>query len=37
MRRAEMKALIELGLMTNAPFRLRRLSDRTKVRAQRPS
>ena len=32
MRRAEMKALIEEGRMQNAPFRLRRIADRTKVR-----
>jgi hypothetical protein len=35
MRRDQMKALIELGLMTNAPFRLRRIGDRTKVREVR--
>ena len=32
MRRAEMKALIAQGRMTNAPFRLRRVDDRIKVR-----
>jgi hypothetical protein len=32
MRRSEMKALIEQGRMTNAPFRLRRIADRTRVR-----
>jgi hypothetical protein len=33
MRRSEMKILIEQGRMTNAPFRLRRIADRTRVRA----
>jgi hypothetical protein len=33
MRREEMKALIAQGRMTNAPFRLRRIADRTRVRS----
>ena len=32
MRREQMKTLIEQGRMTNAPFRLKRMGDRTKLR-----
>jgi hypothetical protein len=35
MRRAELKALIDQGLATNAPFRLRRSGDRIKLRPAR--
>jgi hypothetical protein len=34
MRRAEMKALIAQGRMTNAPFRVIRIADRTRVRVR---
>jgi len=33
MRREQMKTLIEQGRMTNAPFRLKRISDRTRLRS----
>ena len=33
MRRAQMKTLIEQGRMTNAPFRLKRMGDRTRFRS----
>ena len=33
MRRAELKELIDQGLATNAPFRLKRAGDRTRIRA----
>jgi hypothetical protein len=32
MRREQMKTLIEQGRMTNAPFRLKRISDRPRFR-----
>ena len=32
MRRAELKELIDQGLATNAPFRLKRAGDRTRIR-----
>ena len=35
MRREELKLLIEQGLVTNAPFRLRRSGDRIRLRAPR--
>jgi hypothetical protein len=37
MRRADLKALIDQGLVTNAPFRLRRVGDRLKVRPAQES
>jgi hypothetical protein len=33
MRRAQLKDLIDQGLATNAPFRLKRVGDHTRVRA----
>jgi hypothetical protein len=33
MRRAQLKELIDQGLATNAPFRLKRVGDRTRIRA----
>jgi hypothetical protein len=33
MRRAQLKDLIDQGLATNAPFRLKRVGDRTRLRA----
>jgi hypothetical protein len=35
MRRADLKALIDQGLATNAPFRLRRSGDRIRRRPAR--
>ena len=33
MRRAQLKELIDQGLATNAPFRLKRVGDRTRIGA----
>jgi hypothetical protein len=35
MRRAQLKDLIDQGLATNAPFRLKRVGDRTRLRASK--